>query len=246
MKFKILLLILCVFALQILWANDNYPKPTSWVNDYTNTLSQESIQQLEALITELKQKTEAEIAVAIVNDMGGLDRDTYANELYRSWKVGSKNDEGILYFIAKTERKVKIEVGYGLEGLFNDAKAGRILDEYSVPYLKLNQYDQAVVQTVAVIAQIIAEDKGISLTGSPVISRRQAPKKNTLGNILYIIVFIFLVIITRGRILIWMLLFAGSGGRGGFGGGSSGGGGFGGFGGFGGGSSGGGGAGRSF
>lgn len=246
MKFKILLLILCVFALQILWANDNYPKPTSWVNDYTNTLSQESIQQLEGLITELKQKTEAEIAVAIVNDMGGLDRDTYANELYRSWKVGSKNDEGILYFIAKTERKVKIEVGYGLEGLFNDAKAGRILDEYSVPYLKLNQYDQAVVQTVAVIAQIIAEDKGISLTGSPVISRRQAPKKNTLGNILYIIVFIFLVIITRGRILIWMLLFAGSGGRGGFGGGSSGGGGFGGFGGFGGGSSGGGGAGRSF
>ncbi len=245
MKFKILLLILCVFALQILWANDNYPKPTSWVNDYTNTLSQESIQQLEALITELKQKTEAEIAVAIVNDMGGLDRDTYANELYRSWKVGSKNDEGILYFIAKTERKVKIEVGYGLEGLFNDAKAGRILDEYSVPYLKLNQYDQAVVQTVAVIAQIIAEDKGVTLTGSPVISRKQAPKKNTFGNLLYIIVFIFLVIITRGRIIIWMLMFAGSGGRGGFGGGGSGGG-FGGFGGFGGGSSGGGGAGRSF
>lgn len=245
MKYKNLLFILCLLIIQSLFAN-NYPKPVSWVNDYTNTLSAESVQTLEGLITELKQKTDVEIAVAIVNDMGGLDRDTYANELYREWKVGSKNDEGILYFIAKTERKVKIEVGYGLEGLINDAKAGRILDDYSVPYLKLNQYDQAVVQTVAVIAQLIAEDKGVTLTGSPTVNRNQVKRKMSFGNILYLIVFIFLVIITRGRIIIWMLLFAGSGGRGGFGGGSSGGGGFGGFGGFGGGSSGGGGAGRSF
>lgn len=247
MKFKkisliVFLLIICSF----IWATDNYPAPKGWVNDYTSTLSGEIEVQLTNLLTELKEKTGAEIAIAIVDSMNGLDKDTYATELYQAWKIGSKDNEGLLILIAKQERKIKIEVGYGLEGLINDAKAGRILDEYMLPSLKTDDYNTAVFNGAAIICKLIADSKGVTLSGMP--SGLNNPRKQTSGklNLFYIAIFIFLVIITRGRILIWILLFAGGGGGRGFGGGSSGGGGFGGFGGFGGGSSGGGGAGRSF
>ena len=92
---------------------------------------------------------------------------------------------------------------------------------------------------------MIAADKNIQLTGMPDVQHREIRKRSGLSNLIFIIIFIFLMIVTRGKILLWLLLFSGHGGGrgGGFGGG---GGGFGGFGGFGGGSSGGGGAGRSF
>ena len=245
MKFKkLFLLLFLVSCYSWLFSQNNYPEPIGWVSDYTSTISEQSRQQLTDIITELKQKTECEIAIAIVDSMNGLDKDTYANELFQAWKIGSKNDEGLLIFIAKQERKVKIEVGYGLEGIINDAKAGRILDEVIVPFLRNNDYDTGLIQGTAVIAKIIADSKGVSLTGLPERMARTSNRGSNKVNIIYIAIFIFLVIITRGRILIWILMFSGRGG--GFGGGSSGGGGFGGFGGFGGGSSGGGGAGRGF
>lgn len=246
MKFKknILLLLICLIPF-IIHSQVKYPKPVSFVNDFAGLISDEVRIQLENLLTELKQKSDVEIAVVTVKDMQGLDRETYAVELFKEWKIGSKNDEGILFLIAESERQIKIEVGYGLEGLINDAKAGRILDNYALPSLKENDFNNGIKNTVIALCQVIAADKNIQLTGMPDVQHREIRKRSGLSNLIFIIIFIFLMIVTRGKILLWLLLFSGHGGGrgGGFGGG---GGGFGGFGGFGGGSSGGGGAGRSF
>lgn len=246
MKYKKISLLILVLWLISLLNSVDYPQASSWVNDFSGVLTEETQVQLDYLLTEFKQKTDAEISVAIVKDLQGLDKETYAVELFKKWQVGNKNDEGLLILIATDDRKIKVETGYGLEGLLPDGKVGRILDEYVVPYLKVNDYNQGVRQAVIAYASIIARDKGVELTGMPDMQKRSNRKSNSKFNLILFIIFIILVIVTRGRILWWLLIFSNFGGRGGggFGGGSSGG--FGGFGGFGGGGSGGGGAGRSF
>ncbi|MFA5498996.1 MAG: TPM domain-containing protein [Candidatus Cloacimonadia bacterium] len=227
-----------------------YPKPSGWVNDYAAKLTPQAKNSLLNIITEVKEKTDFEIAVAIVKDLQGLDVDTYANELYADWKVGSKQDEGVLLIISVDDRKVKIEVGYGAEGYIPDGLAGEILDLYVVPPLQTGDYDKAVIAGVVKVASIVAKEKNVELTGTAQFQNYLEDSHSGGLSFGFVIgIFIFLVIITRGRILYWLFFFGRRGGGGGFGGGSFGGGsrgGFGGFGGFGGGSSGGGGASRGF
>ncbi|MBN1290891.1 MAG: TPM domain-containing protein [Candidatus Latescibacteria bacterium] len=234
------------------------PKPSGYVNDFAGVISTDEKNKLESFLRAFKEKTGVEIAVAVVKDMGGLDESTYAVELMKEWGVGSKErNDGILILVAVKERRLRIEVGYGLEPVITDARAGQIRDRYMVPYLKDNDYTSGVTHGAIAVASIIAEDKGVSLDGMvsvPVEQRQVVRRKNSPAPIINIIVFfiIFMLLASRrgGRGLLTGLLIGSmlSGGRGrhyggGFGGGSFGGGfGGGGFGGFGGGFSGGGGA----
>lgn len=247
----IALCILTLFAFSNL-SGVSYPSPTGWVNDYAGKLSSQTKESLLNIITEVKEKTDFEIAVAIVTNLQNLDIDTYTNELYREWKVGSKQDEGALLVISVEDRKVKIEVGYGAEGFLPDGLAGEILDSNVVPYLQSGDYDRAVLAGVVRIASVVAKEKNIQLTGTAEFSEYlNRTEGSGIPFRFILLVFVFLVIITRGRILYWLFMFGRLRGGGGFGGSSKGGfggsrGGFGGFGGFGGGSSGGGGASRGF
>jgi uncharacterized protein len=143
------------------------------------------------------------------------------------------------------ERKMRIEVGYGLEGLITDAKAGMIRDQAMVPYLKKDQFGKGLFYGVAAAAGVIAQKRGVELTGAPEIKLRQRSRGFSLGGLVFVLVGLF--ILSRflrnrggrgrrgsvgGSLLAGMLL--GSmmgGGRGGGGGFGSFGGGFGGFGG---------------
>jgi len=166
MKFKKHFLFLCLLIIPLLLlAKVTYPKPVGFVNDFAGVLSSETKLELDNLLTELREKTNVDIAVVTVDNMQGLDRDTYAVELFKEWKIGSKNDEGLLFLLAKEERQTKVEVGYGLEGLINDAKAGRVLDEYAVPFFKKNDFDSGLKSATIVFSEIIANDKGVTLTG---------------------------------------------------------------------------------
>lgn len=235
-----------------------YPKPVGYINDFAGVLSSGSVQKLEGVLNELKSGTGAEVAVVTVKDMGGLDESTYAVELMKEWGVGSKErNEGILLLVAVKERRIRIEVGYGLEYLITDAMSGQIIDRYIVPSLKQNDYDTGISQGALAIASMIANDKGMELNGTipaeripgnqPKSGRGIAPFIN-----LIVILFIFFIL-SRSRggrgFLAGMLIgnLLGGGNRryygGGFGGGFGSGGGFGGFGG---GFSGGGGASRGF
>jgi uncharacterized protein len=238
------------------------PRPQGHVNDFAGVMSDTIERQLEAVLTGLAQNTGAEVAVAVVQDMGGMDETSYAVRLFQDWGIGTAGkDNGILLLVAVDERRLRIEVGYGLEHIVTDATAGRIRDQYMVPALKTGDYDTGVVQGALAVATLIAEDAGVELGAGvrpmPVSgSGRNSRRGKSIIGLLFNLVFIFFIISMMGRrggrgLLAGMLIgsMLGGGRRsyygGGFGGGFGGGGG-GGFGGFGGGMSGGGGAGGGF
>ncbi len=243
-------LILFLFlSVRLAAAVPDFPESQGAVNDFAGVIDGESRGRIEALSRELQEKTGVALVVAAVDSMSGLTVEEYANRLYAAWGVGGKElDEGALVLLAVKERKVRIETGYGLEGLFPDGKVGRILDNDLLPEFREGRYGEGFYAAVLTMAEDVAEEKGVTLDGST--GRRRSGKDggSECGGTLMFLLFILLVILTRGRILGWILLGALSGGRGGWSGGGGFGGGFGGggFGGFGGGSSGGGGASRGF
>jgi len=231
-----------------------FPKPSGYINDFVGVLSPEMKTQLEALATEVKQKTGAEVAVAIVNSLEGDTAESYANQLAEQWGVGDENDRGALLLLAVQDRGLRLEVGYGLEPILTDGMAGEVLDQVT-PYLGRGDFDGGVRVGVARVAQVIAADAGVRLTGMP---RGAPPPQGTRrrlpgGWLTLLFIVPFLLFPRRRRYggwrgnavtTAWMLGSLGGLGRRGTGGGRgfSGGG----FGGFGGGGFGGGGASRSW
>jgi len=229
-------------------------RPTDYINDFAHVLDQGTITQLDDICQQIEQKAHAQIAVVTINSLDGADIENYAVDLYKKWGIGSKaSNHGVLLLLAVQDRKYRIEVGYGLEPILPDGKTGSIGRE-AVPLLKQSNYSGAVLLMTSRVADVIAQDAGVTLSGArPEISEQPSEQPGTglspRGLMLLVIVILLVLFIPPlRRILFWMILFSGGGGGGGGyrGGGYSGGGGFGGggggFGGFGGGSSGGGGA----
>ena len=225
-------------------------RPTDYVNDFAHVLDQTTIAQLDNICQQLDQKAHAQIAVVTINTLDGSDIESYAVALYKQWGIGSKaTDHGVLILLAVQDHKYRIEVGYGLEPILPDGKVGSIGRE-AVPLLRQNDYNGAVSLMTSRVADVIAQDAGIELTGDrpqlPAQPRVQ-PERGLSGKQLLILGVILLIVLLtplRKRPVLDPSFGGGGGGYGG--GGYSGGGGFGGggggFGGFGGGSSGGGGA----
>jgi uncharacterized protein len=216
------------------------PKPTGYINDFAGVLSPEMKSQLEALSTEVKEKTGAEVAVAIVKSLDGEPVEAYANQLAEQWGVGDENDRGALLLLAIQDRGLRLEVGYGLESILTDGMAGEVLDQVT-PYLGRGDFDGGVRVGVARVAQIIAADAGVRLTGMP---RGAQPTsrdgRRPSGWLTLLFILPFLLLPRRRRYggwrgnavtTAWMLGSLGGMGRRGTKGGGFGGGGFGGFGG---------------
>jgi uncharacterized protein len=235
------------------------PAPTGYVNDFAGVLSPSTKQSVENLCTQVDRQAHAQIAVVTIKTMDGDQSiEEFATALEDKWKVGAKGtDRGVLMLFVMTPRRGRIEVGYGLEGILNDAKVGDI-GRSMVPAATQGDYNTAIPLGVGQIARIIATDAGVTLTQQPVHQyhrEQQAPVQLTLTELLLgggvILLVLFFLVKTGNTGLIFFLLgnLMGGGFGGGFGGGRGGGrgrdddrGGGGGFGGFGGGGSGGGGA----
>jgi uncharacterized protein len=227
---------------------DDFPKPKGAVNDFANVISPAYEQKMAAISQELLEKTGTALVVVTMPDIGGADYNEYANRLYENWGIGKKGtDKGVLIFITLKERKLRIETGYGMEGVIPDGLAGEIRDKYMVPLLKQNKFDEGLLNGTAAIALIVAKDAGVKLTGQVSTKKVSTKRRSGLGIIPLILFILFFLFIgrRRGGWLFFLPLLMGGGGY--RSGGGSGFGGFsGGFGGFGGGMSGGGGAGGSF
>jgi uncharacterized protein len=250
-KSALLLLLLASFSL----TGAKYPAYTGYVNDYAHILSASDVQSLNALSAELAKKTGVQLATVIIPSLKDENIDDYAIKLFETWGIGQKGkDNGLLFIVALQERKTRIEVGYGLEGSINDAKAGRILTDYVIPQFKSGSIRKGVINGHLALAATMAKAYNTSLTGEgqPQTRSHAQPanfKPNPAAGFLALILIcgiIFLIATGRGSWLMWILLFMLSSGRGG--GNNNSFGGFGGdsFGGFGGGLSGGGGAGSSW
>lgn len=248
-------LFLCVTILIALWAGavlaaENYPSARGTaVNDFANVIDQANAAKMEILAHEILQKTGAAIVVATLPELGQTEEITlYVNGLYKAWGIGEKDkDKGVLIFLAVKERKIRIETGYGVEGILPDGLVGEILDKYVVPHLKTGETGKALYNAMLACGAYIAKDAGVQLTGVAGPYRTNIRPENKGFNVVGILIFLIAAAVLLGtrqgrEMLPWILLLLVSGsGRGGGGGGFGGG-----FGGFGGGMSGGGGAGRSF
>jgi uncharacterized protein len=127
-------------------------KPTGYINDFTQTLSPETKQQLETELSGFQASTTNQIAVAIVQNLDGDYIENYAVKLFANWGIGTETkDNGVLLVIALDERELRIEVGYGLEGALPDSLAQKIIDNDIVPYLKTGDYNAAVISGVRAI-----------------------------------------------------------------------------------------------
>jgi len=235
--------------------------PTGYVTDLASVITPEASTRLEALCTEVEQKTGAQMAIVTVTSLEGESIEDYAVDLFKQLGVGAKKDShGVLLLVAPNERKYRIEVGYGLEPVINDARAGDT-GRAMVPFLRQGDYGKAAETGAWQLASYIAADSGVTLSGQPPAEQYHHEGGHGGGFpvfwvILGVIIFFRAIGSLSGRRgggssgsgCLWFLLgmFLSSGGNrsggGGWGGGGFGGGGGGGFGGFGGGSSGGGGA----
>ena len=233
-------------------------RPSGYVTDLAGVLDSATTSRLEALGTELEHKTGVQMGIVTVRSLDGQDVDQYAADLYKQLGIGGKkNDEGVLLLLAPNDRKYRIEVGYGLEPVINDARAGDA-GRAMVPLLRSGNDSAAVELAAWQLANYVADAHSVTLSGQPPArpARRASRDRGGPGIFWLIILFLIFSSLFRGGRRgggsgwwIWPLLWGmssgsrrGGWGSGGFGGGSGGWSGGGGFGGFGGGSSGGGGA----
>ncbi|MBI3683302.1 MAG: TPM domain-containing protein [Acidobacteria bacterium] len=226
--------------------------PQGFVSDFAGVLNPAHRQELERYCSRLQAKTGAEIALVTVQTLEGQPIEDYANTLFRKWGIGKKGkDEGVLLLLVAGDRRLRLEVGYGLEPILPDGYAGSLLRAMR-PLLRQGEYGPALLEAAHQIGSRIAQARNVSLDAT-IPSRREAQESplDYLGLFIPAAVVLLLVwrISRRGRRrhrgagFPFPVFLPGGGGWGGHGGG-----GFGGydssdsFGGFGGGDSGGGGA----
>lgn len=253
----------CLFLALGVHAQNGLPssKPAGYVDDYAGVLSPAARNLLTALCAEVDQKAKAQIAIVTVKSLDGRSIEDYAVDLFKKWGIGPKqSDSGILILLAVQDRRNRIEVGYGLEPILPDGKVTSFQRE-ALPYLRDGNYDAAMLLMTRRVADVIAQDRGISLSAATSIPAARTPRREQQGSgpspifILIVVIFLISLVVNvirrgggrggRGGGSGWWIgpVIGGMmGGGGGFGGGGFGGsGGGGGFGGFGGGASGGGG-----
>lgn len=216
------------------------PDKPGYVNDYAQILSPDTRGSLDELCHELNTQAHARIAIVTLHsidpDKSGATPsiEEFAVKLEEKWKVGEKGtDRGLLLIVSLNPRKYRIEVGYGLEGILNDAKVGDIGRDMQ-PYLRTGNYSQGITVATRELAQDIATDAGITLhadTTVPQYHYENQPQVQISPITMFvaggIIIVVLGTLIATGHLglLFYILLNLLSGGRGG--GGYRGGGGFG-------------------
>ena len=226
-------IILCISLLTITVAAAVIPKPKDnfFVNDFADVISAADEQKMQAQGEELYKKCGAQVVVATVKTLDGSDIESYSLKMARAWKIGSdENDDGILLLLAVEERKVRIEVGYGLEGALPDSKTGRILDTYGIEHFKKDDFSTGLTAVYNSLANEVCIEKGIE----PDENYKGVSEDNTTVSdnivmliILSFIVFCFIIPLfgkRRRGVFFFPPHGGGFGGSGGFSGGSSGGG----------------------
>lgn len=130
-------------------------KPTGYVNDFAGILSAETKTQLENALSAEQQETSNEISVVTVPTLGDETIETYAVELFRQWGIGKKEkDNGVVLLVAPNERKVRIEVGYGLEGVLTDTQSSLIIQREILPAFKAGDFAEGIEKGVNAIIKV--------------------------------------------------------------------------------------------
>jgi len=132
------------------------PELRQHITDSGNLLSAEQRTHIEQILSSLRQTEGSEVAVLIVPTTQPESIEDYSMRVVEKWKLGRKNiDDGVLLLIAKNDRKIRIEVGYGLEGAITDLSAGRIINEYITPEFRRGDFYRGILAGIGQISNLI-------------------------------------------------------------------------------------------
>jgi uncharacterized protein len=142
LKRAILTALLVLFAASPYYALD-LPALKGRVNDYAGMISPETVNQLEATLAAFEQSDSTQVVIVTVPNLDGTPIEDFGIKLGEAWKIGqAKKDNGVIFIVSKDDRKMRIEVGRGLEGVLTDLLTGRILDTVVRPSFKEGKYDE--------------------------------------------------------------------------------------------------------
>ncbi len=194
---------LCLFA-SLAFAFD-FPELTGRVVDQAGVMSPDSKSNIETKSKTLEDKSGIQLVVATVKSLQGSDIETYANQLARFWKLGeAKKNNGVLLLVAPNERKVRIEVGYGLEGTLTDALSSVIISSAIVPRFKNKDFSGGIERGVDGIIDVLSGD---SAEWQPKINVRTESKAEDIDKLFPILFTAFLIF------FIWYLIRHSNDGR---------------------------------
>jgi len=180
---------LAVFALDV-------PALQGRVNDYAGMLAPATERHLDAVLQDLERSDSTQIVVLTIPSLEGDSLEDFSIRVAEQWRIGHRGlDNGAILLIAKADRKLRIEVGYGLEGRLTDLRAGRIVANVIVPYLKNGQIDQGVVEGVQAMIGVVQGE--FSAADAPA-DRRQSERRS--GNGLFGLILALFILNVLGRL----------------------------------------------
>ncbi len=215
----------------VTFSQQDVPTLKYWANDYTNTLNNSEVRILNEKLKSFQDSTSNQIVFLMINSLNNYPIEYYTMDVVEKNKIGTKKfNNGILFFVTKNDRKLRIEVGYGLEGALPDALASSIIRNIITPYFRNGDYFTGIYKGITAIMSAV---KG-EYQALPQKTRKKKNVSGIITTILFLIIFFSSFFRRRGRgrgMIFWGggLGSGGSfGGSGGFGGFSGGGGSFGG------------------
>jgi uncharacterized protein len=211
---KIILILFFLFF--SLTTAQEFPDLKKYANDFTQTIEQSQLDYLDNGLRVFDDSTSNQVVFLMISTLDGYPIEMYTYETAQKNKIGTKeNNNGVLFFVAKNDRKLRIEVGYGLEGALPDALASSIIRNEIAPYYRKNQYYEG---TLAGLNSILAATRG-EYKGTP---KSDNENKFPIGAIIFIMFILFTLFRRRGRggrgggFIFFPGSFGGSSGSGGF------------------------------
>ncbi len=210
---------LLVLGIGLAALSETPPAPERWVTDKAGFLSASTADSLDVELESYERSTGRQILVYIDRSTGGIPLEDWASRAFQSWKVGRKGlDDGLAMFIMADDRRLRIEVGYGLEALVPDITAGRVINDVIVPSIRNGENDRAVREGVAALLTAISGEAGAAEPGG---SGARAARRLSTGEKIFAgiaVLFFLFLFITNPSLAFWLLFNLLSGGRGGGGG----------------------------
>ncbi|MEW6245014.1 MAG: TPM domain-containing protein [Bacillota bacterium] len=161
-------IVLLVLVPLTVYPAELFPLPRGYANDFAGILNPDEVKAIENMLSELERTTGVEFAVAIVDSSSPYDPKMYAVRLFEQWGIGKKGyDNGLLMLISLQERRVEVEVGYGLEPVLTDGMVGEILDDHVIPHFARGEFAQGIIAGLRQAALIVAEKYDVKLEAIP-------------------------------------------------------------------------------
>ncbi len=218
------------FSIKALGQDFKVPALKSHINDYGNVIPKGAENQLNSILNEIKKKTNIELAVLTVETLNNVPIEMASIQVTDQWQLGSaKEDKGLLLMLAIKDRKLRIEVGQGLEGNLTDVESRRIIDHTMVPLLKSGDFTNAIFVGTYQMLERAAPEANIKAFYENIDERvlqKGKGRKSSRGSLLVILIWIIIIFFGGRSGFLPLLLLGGMGGRGyrgGFGGGGGGG-----------------------